>query len=59
MRDTKEVMDNFMNKLKNACFDRDSQPNNGPQITEQFINEKLSTYERLLDTSVFKCAINK
>lgn len=59
MTDAKVVMDNFMKKLAADEYKKENQPNNGPKIDLDFINEQLESYSELLKSEIFKAAINR
>lgn len=50
------VMENFMKKLVNNEYPKENQPNDGPVISEEFIEEQLQSYSRLLDSGIVEAA---
>ncbi len=53
------VMDNFMERLVSDGYKKENQPNNGPQITEEFIKEQVLSYSKLLDSKFVERALGK
>lgn len=49
-------MDDFMSKLKADSFVKDNQPNMGPEINAEFIDEQLSSYVNLLKSGIIERA---
>lgn len=49
MKNACEVMDNFMKKLENNKFPKETQiQENGPDITKEFVEEQAELYAGLL-----------
>ncbi len=59
MTEAKVVMDNFMKKLAADEYKKENQPNNGPEINLDFIDEQLKSYSKLLKSEVFRAAMSK
>lgn len=59
MTDANVVMDRFMERLGNDEFAKENQPNNGPEISLEFIDEKLQSYSKLLKSGIVEAALNK
>lgn len=59
MTDAKEVMDNFMKKLTADEYKKENQPNNGPEIDMDFIDEQLVSYSKLLESEIIEAALDK
>lgn len=59
MTEASIVMDRFMEKLENNEFAKENQPNNGPEISKDFINEQLQSYSRLLKSGIIEAALNE
>lgn len=57
MIETKFIMEEFMNELSENKFKKEFQPNNGPDITDSFLNEKLREYSILLDSGIIDSLI--
>lgn len=53
------VMEQFMGKLGNHEFEKENQPNNGPEISPEFIEEQLQSYSRLLKSGIVEAALSK
>lgn len=52
-------MDRFMERLGNNGFEKENQPNNGPEINADFINEQLQSYSDLLKSGIVDAALGK
>lgn len=50
------AMDRFMERLNNDEFKKDNQPNNGPDITPEFIEEQLQSFTDLLRSGLVDAA---
>lgn len=59
MTEAKVVMDNFMKKLAADEYKKENQPNNGPEINLDFIDEQLKSYSKLLKSEVFRKALGE
>lgn len=59
MTEAKVVMDNFMKKLAADEYKKENQPNNGPEIDSDFIDEQLKSYSKLLESEVFRKALGE
>lgn len=59
MTEAKVVMDKFMERLSNNEFIKENQPNNGPEISEDFIDEQLQSYSKLLKSGIIEAALNE
>lgn len=59
MTEANIVMDNFMRKLAQDGFKKENQPNDGPEINMNFINEQVLSYSKLLDSGIVEAAINE
>lgn len=59
MTEAKVVMDNFMKKLAEDEYKKENQPNNGPEINLDFIDEQLKSYSKLLKSEVFRKALGE
>lgn len=57
MTEAKMVMDNFMKKLSAGGYEKDNQPNNGPEINLDFIDRQLTSYSKLLKSGVIDMAL--
>ncbi len=59
MTEANSVMDRFMEKLGNDEFTKENQPNNGPEISQNFIDEQVQSYSKLLKSGIVEAALNK
>ncbi len=59
MTEAKVVMDSFMKKLTADEYKKENQPNNGPEISLDFIDEKLMSYSKLLKSGIIDAALNE
>ncbi len=59
MTEANIVMDNFMKKLDADKYEKDNQPNNGPKIDSDFIDEQLTSYSKLLKSGILEAALDK
>lgn len=59
MTDTKIVMDQFMKRLSEDGFKKENQPNIGPDIDADFIERKLESYSRLLESGIIEAALDE
>lgn len=50
-------MNEFMEKLRSDGFVKENQPNKGPDITKEFIEQQIESYSQLIKSDVFKRAI--
>lgn len=55
MTETSVVMDRFMERLSK----KENQPNNGPEISLEFIDEQLQSYSKLLKSDIIKEALGE
>jgi hypothetical protein len=56
MTKAKIFMDSFMEKLNEDGFGKDNQPNNGPELTEEFVSKQVESYTNLIKSDIFKIA---
>ena len=59
MTEAKAVMDNFMKKLAADEYKKENQPNNGPEINLDFIDEQLKSYSKLLKSRILDAALGE
>ncbi len=59
MTEANSVMDRFMEKLGNDEFTKENQHNNGPEISQNFIDEQVQSYSKLLKSGIVEAALNK
>ena len=59
MTEAKVVMDGFMERLGNNGFEKENQPNNGPEISLDFIDAQLQSYSNLLKSGVVEAALSE
>lgn len=59
MKDTSIIMDAFMQELSDNKYEKDCQPNDGPDITEAFLTEKLAEYSNLLGTGIVEATLQE
>ena len=52
-------MDGFMERLGNNGFEKENQPNNGPEISLDFIEEQLQSYSKLLMSGIVEAALSE
>lgn len=50
------AMDRFMERLNNDEFQKDNQPNNGPDLTSEFVEEQLQSFTDLLRSGLIGAA---
>lgn len=53
------VMDRFMERLGNDEFEKENQPNNGPEISLGFIDDQLQSYSKLLRSGIIEMALSE
>lgn len=49
-------MDAFMEKLRTDRFEKDNQPNSGPNIDEAFVKRQVESYTHLLKSDILDLA---
>ena len=59
MSEAKVVMNNFMKKLAADEYKKENQPNNGPEINLEFIDEQLMSYSKLLKSGIMDMALGE
>ncbi len=59
MTEAKFVMDRFMERLGNNEFEKENQPNNGPEISLDFIDTQLQSYSKLLKSGIVEAALSE
>lgn len=59
MTEASVVMDCFMEKLSNNEFKKENQPNNGPEISLDFIDAQLQSYSKLLKSGIVEAALSE
>lgn len=59
MTDANAVMDRFMKRLGNNEFEKENQPNNDPEISEDFIDAQLQSYSKLLKSGIVEAVLNE
>jgi hypothetical protein len=59
MIEAKVAMERFMARLSNGEFKKENQPNDGPEIDEDFINAQLQTYSNLLKSGIIENVLEK
>ncbi len=59
MTEANVVMDRFMEKLGDDKFKKENQPNDGPEISQDFIEEQLRSYSKLLQSNIVDAALNE
>lgn len=52
-------MDEFMRKLENNEFQKENQPNNGPDLDDSFVKQQLASYVRVLKSGIMDAAVQK
>lgn len=56
MTKAKTFMDSFMEKLNTDGFNKDNQPNKGPELTTEFVDRQLESYTNLVKSEIFNVA---
>lgn len=59
MTEANVVMEKFMEKLDANKYEKENQPNNGPEIDPNFIDEQLTSYSKLLKSGILEAALDK
>lgn len=59
MTEAQLVMDNFMKKLATDEYKKENQPNNGPEINADFIEEQVMSYSKLLKSGIIDAVLNE
>lgn len=59
MTEANAVMDRFVERLGNSEFEKENQPNNGPEISLDFIDEQLQSYSKLLKSGIVEAALSE
>lgn len=59
MTEAKVVMDNFMKKLAADEYKKENQPNKGPEINSDFIDEQLTSYSKLLQSGILNAVLKE
>lgn len=57
MTEAGAVMERFMERLGDNGFEKENQPNNGPEISLEFIDEQLQLYSKLLRSGIVEAAL--
>lgn len=53
MRSPEELTKEFMEKIKSG-IPKENLPNNGPEVTREFVEKELENYDNLMDTELMK-----
>jgi len=56
MTNAKKFMDSFMEKLKADGFNKDYQPNKGPELTKELVDMQIESYTTLIKSEIFNVA---
>lgn len=59
MTDANVVMENFMKKLAADEYEKENQPNKGPEINMEFIDTQILSYSKLLKSGIIKAALGE
>lgn len=59
MTEASVVMDRFMERLGSNGFEKENQPNNGPEISLDFIDVQLQSYSKLLKSGIVEAALGE
>lgn len=59
MTEAKAVMNHFMERLAADQYKKENQPNNGPEISPDFIEQQLMSYSKLLESGIMKAAMEE
>ena len=49
-----EFMKEFMEEIDNGLFDEEDQPEDAPDITDEFIEDRIHQYDKLLKSEIIK-----
>lgn len=49
-------MDSFMEKLNTNGFNKDNQPNKGPELTMEIVGKQVESYTNLIKSEIFNVA---
>lgn len=58
MTEAKVVMNDFMKKLHTNEFEKENQPNNGPEMDDAFVVEQVASYSKLLESGIIEAALD-
>lgn len=53
------AMDRFMKKLEDGEFVKVIQPNNGPELTPEFIEEQVRSFAGLLNSGILEATLDE
>lgn len=59
MTEANVVMDNFMKRLAEDGFKKENQPNDGPQINDEFVDAQVLAFSNLLKSGIIDAALNE
>lgn len=59
MTEASVVMERFMERLSTNGFEKENQPNNGPEISLDFIDVQLQSYSKLLKSGIVEAALGE
>ena len=59
MVEASAVMERFMEKLRNNEFEKENQPNNGPDINSEFIKKQLDSYSGLIKSGLLEDVLSE
>lgn len=54
MMQAEEFMNRFMERLDQNSYEKDNQPNNGPDLNEDFVKQQVALYSEMLQTDVMR-----
>lgn len=58
MRETSEFMQDFMSNLDADCYGKDYLINEGPDLSDEFVEEKLCQFEQMLQNEILDCMMD-
>lgn len=58
MRPTESFVKDFLDNLKNGTMKKDSQSNNGPELTEAFVKKKVDNFKKVMEMDLVGQVLN-
>lgn len=58
MEKAENVMENFMKKLDDSEFEKETLPDDGPDMNDVFVNERTNAYKQMLGSGVIDEVLN-
>ncbi len=56
MTKAETFMNAFMEKLSSNGFNKENQPNKGPELTNEFVGKQVELYANLIKSEIFNSA---